>query len=91
MTETAQTPSAEPRTDLVAMLVQANYNAYASTTQTLIDNLQTEVADLRAKLDAIREGVAMAFDGPYMPTPARVQALLWPSAEVIAQYREDQP
>jgi hypothetical protein len=84
----AETRTTKPAGDLLTQLVQANYNAYASTTKTLIDSLIGQVADLNAKLAAIRDGVTLAFDGPYMPTPARVTALLWPSDEVVDRYRE---
>jgi len=79
----------EPPSDLLAMLVQANYNAYAANSQALIDSLMGQVADLQAKLDAIRDGVGAALDGPYMPVPARLLSLLWPSDETVARYRQE--
>lgn len=85
---TTTTATADPVPDLLAQLVQANYNAYASTSQTLIDNLQEQNDELVAKLAAIRDRITAALQGRYMPTPGHVEFLLWPSSEVVAQYRE---
>jgi hypothetical protein len=93
MTET--TPCVHERRNgempgLLAQLVQANYNRYAATTQTLIGSLEGQNAELQARLDAIRERITAALEGPYMPTPAHIESLLWPSAEVVDQYRDGQ-
>lgn len=45
---------------LIASLIQANYNNYSATTQTLIDDLMAENKRLREEMDRYRL-VAMAF------------------------------
>ena len=72
--------------DLLVQLVQANYSNYASVSQALIDNLQEENTELRARLDAIRDRIGAALSGQYMPTPAHLESLLWPSPDVVRQY-----
>lgn len=90
MSETTETTASAPEADLLVRMVQANYNAYAANTRTLITSLQEQVADLTATLAAVRENVMLAFDGPYMPTPARIRGLLWPAAQVVDLYRESE-
>ena len=74
--------------DLLVRIVQKNYDDYASTTKTLIDNLTEQVAQLQATVDAIRDGVEESLSGKYMPTPAHVRMKLYPDKEFINSFRE---
>lgn len=77
-------PDACSAAELVAKLIQANYNDYAVTAQAVIDGLQHQNARLEAELGIIRQRINELFSGDYMPTQFAVeQAVFYPSMTQI--------
>lgn len=75
--------------DLVARLVQANYNDYAATTSRLIEGLQRSLSDREAELGAIRTRINELFGGPYAPNQdAVLAAVFYPDKDLVEQCRE---
>lgn len=75
--------STPPGDNLVATLVQANYSAYASTTQALIRYLQGDAALYRAERDLIREAVTRLLSGPYAPSERMLARALYPDGKAV--------
>jgi len=78
-----------PISPLMADLMTSMLTATQHTTNLVLDNLNTDLATERARVDAIRAGVLDLMDGPWMPMPDAIRRALYPSAEMIAAYRED--
>lgn len=75
--------------NLVARLVQANYNDYANTTSMLLERFQQQLSDRDAELGAIRTRINELFAGPYMPTQNAIEmAVFYPDKDLIEQCRE---
>jgi hypothetical protein len=87
------TDAAPEETPLIAALVQASYNQYASTSQLLIRNFQRDAARNRAERNLIREDIADLQDGPYAPSVRAIARALYPSSERVdaraAEYLEE--
>lgn len=79
----------QPISPLMAAIVSANVAQLAATTDTLISNLEYQVAHRGAELALIREGIADQLAGPYMPNPAYLERALWPSDYVIRHRMEE--
>lgn len=78
-----------PISPLVADLVTSMLTATQHTTNLVIDNLNRDLATEKARLAAIHCAVLDLLDGPWMPMPDAIRRALYPSAEMIATYRED--
>jgi hypothetical protein len=84
-------PNAEgdiPFSPLVASIFTRMAADTESVTNALLTSYRSEVSDLRATLAAVRDGVDSLLRGPYMPTSAALLGVLWPSSDVVDQYRE---
>jgi len=75
---------------LVTQLVQANYNAYAATTQQLIESLQQEVAELKAWRDIVRERMEELCAQPWAPSSNAIYAALMVTSSEIAERIADE-
>lgn len=74
---------------LVANLIQANYNEYAAVTQAVIDGQKREIAQLKATLSVIRLRINELFTAGYMPTQDAIErAVFFPSPKRIQQFVE---
>jgi len=91
ISENAENPEHEcaPISPLVADLVSGMFEANHATTTTLIDSLTADNASLRARIDAIREGILSLLDGPYAPSAAEITRCLYPSDEAVQLYMKD--
>ena len=70
---------------IVAQLIQKNYSDYAATSQTLIDSLTAQVAELKAEHEIVRMRLDVLFDNPYMPQPSTIlRQLIVTRAEIKA-------
>jgi hypothetical protein len=75
---------------LVADIMQASLKMTHDVNDRLIASLQAQVAELRAREKAVEHGVTKLLSGPWMPTPDALIAALYPSAEYVkAFYDED--
>ena len=80
---------ADDANSLLARLMHANLVDYQNTTGKLIESYQRQIADLEARLRAIRSRVADLFGGPYMPTESSIiQAVFYPSEELVDKFRK---
>jgi putative methionine-R-sulfoxide reductase with GAF domain len=59
--------------ELIAHLMQANYNDYADVTQAVIEGQQRTIAHLEATLNLIRGRMNELFAGDYMPTQHAIE------------------
>ena len=75
--------------DLLDQIAMHNYAQYSETSQRLIASLMAQVSEYRATLDAIREGVALLYASPYMPSEGAVMAALFPRADIVATYQKE--
>jgi hypothetical protein len=75
--------------DLIATILEASLAQTQHVTNRVIEHLQDDLLSTRATLAAVRDTIAAAFEGPYMPTPEHVLRLLWPVREVSDQYRKE--
>jgi hypothetical protein len=78
-----------PEMPIVTLVMQQMLNDAHATSNTLIQSLMGQNAEMRATLAAIRTGVEKLFDGPYQPSAAAVLSALWPSAGFVNLFRED--
>lgn len=85
----SQPPSGPPFSPLVADIISASLSMTQNVTQRVIDSLTEQLAEANAREVAVREGVMALLDGPYMPMPAAIERALYPSAALIARYREE--
>lgn len=82
-------PTRQPFSPLVAQIITAQHQMYRDTSSRLIDSLTAQLADAHAHADAVTDGIERLLAGDFMPTPAALRRALYPSAEVVAQYRKD--
>jgi hypothetical protein len=54
-------------------------------TNQVMDNYKAEIAELKATIALIRDGVLTAYDKPYIPQPQVVVACLYPTTERIKE------
>jgi hypothetical protein len=57
----------------------------ASISKQVDDNYRAEIAELRATIDLIREGVSECFDGPYVPQAHVVLKRLYPDPKLVKE------
>lgn len=69
----------------VGAMVQTNYDAYADTTQRLIESLQQTVAELTAERELMIEYVYRLLNGVWMPTPAAIKEAMIIHPRLIAE------
>lgn len=74
--------------NLLAQIVSQNVRDAAFTSDTLINGYKDEAETLRATLKAIRYEFTSAMGGQYMPSPGRLLDILYPSDELIDEYRQ---
>jgi hypothetical protein len=78
--------------NIVAQLIQKNYNDYAATSSALIDSLTAQVAELKAEQDIVRMRLDSLFAGPYMPQPSSIfSAFVVTRAEIKAYIEGNKP
>lgn len=73
----------------VVSLMSASHSMTNSMTEQVIKNLQFEIKMLKAERTAIRVGVALCFDGPYMPRESTIIGAVHPSLELIESFMEE--
>lgn len=73
---------------LVMQLMGQSARDLAWTTNTLVDSLTKQNADLRAELDAVRGELERLFGRPFAPSETAIRHALWPSDEILTMYRE---
>jgi len=78
-----------PISPLVADLISASLAQTHSVTNSLIDSLTEQAASSRAEVDAIRTRITALLSGPYQPSPAAIEAALWPTDEFVEHFRTD--
>jgi len=74
---------------LIAQLIQANYNQYAASSQSLIDTYEEQARRLQATLNAVRDGVEHLFSGDFMPTPHAVMKALYPPKHIVDVFMDE--
>jgi hypothetical protein len=79
----------QPFSPFVGQILAASAALTADTTNRLIDSLTAQLAQKEAELAAVRGSVAGLLNDPWTPTTSAIRAALYPSAEVVAQYRRD--
>jgi hypothetical protein len=78
-----------PFSPLLADILTARAAETARATNSVIDNLERQLDDERARRAAVENTILDLISGPYVPHPDRIrQALLFPSAEAIDYYRK---
>lgn len=82
-------PTGQPFSPLVGQILTAQAEFTRQVTDSLVDSLTKDRDRAEATIAAIRAGVEALFDGPWVPTPEAILAALYPSVEVVAQYRKD--
>jgi hypothetical protein len=81
------TPAGTPGTDnLVAGIIQHNYNQYADTSQYLIGSLTRQLAEAKAVTDCIRNSVEVLLAGPYAPSEHMIRRALYPDKEYVKTF-----
>jgi hypothetical protein len=73
---------------LVGQIVMAGYNAYADSSQKLIDSLQLTIAERDAELAIIKENIEELCSKPWAPSTNAVLAALFVTRQRIAQHIE---
>ncbi len=81
------TPEA-PFSPLVADIITAQFALTANTTNALIESLEAQLAEVRAREAAVQDRILDLVSGPWMPNPNAIKVALFPSAEVVNQYRK---
>jgi hypothetical protein len=70
----------------IALLVMSRLLDDAhGTGQTLIDSYRHSYAESKATLDLVREGIDNMLNGPYMPMPHMLLAMLFPSQKDVKE------
>lgn len=87
MSTTDVEPTGQPFSPLVAQILTAQQEMAQFATNAVIDGLTEDVARAHATLAAIRHGIEALTAGPWTPTPEAILAALYPTADVIADYR----
>lgn len=77
-----------PFSPLVAQVITAQHEFTRQTTDRLVDSLQHQLAEARARADAVEAGVLDLLAGPYMPTPDAIRSALFPPKVLVAEYRK---
>lgn len=89
MSTEIQPTGQQPLSPFVAQLLTAQAAFTQQVTDAAFDGLTEDLARVRATLAAVRDGVIAQIDGDVMPTPRAIERALWPTDEVVAQYRKD--
>lgn len=76
-----------PISPLVAQLIEASLAQTFAATDLVVEGLEADLDNALAELAAIREGVLRLLDGRYMPTPAAIERALYPSAELVEDFK----
>jgi hypothetical protein len=76
-------PEIPSEISLVAQLIQANYNAYSSTTQELMSSYLREIDELTATVSLIRSNIDDAVNRPYIPSHHVLINALHPSDDDV--------
>lgn len=71
--------------ELLAAIMQQNQKDYSSTTQSLIEGYQRDIANLQGELETIRSLVISACTGKFTPSPDYIMTCLWPDPETVEQ------
>lgn len=79
-----------PFSPLIADIISAVMAMTHDTTNRLIDSLTAQLADAHARAAAVEAGVLALIYGDYAPTTAAIERALFPSAELVARYRNDE-
>jgi hypothetical protein len=79
-----------PFSPLVAQIITAQHQMARDTSSRLIDSLTAQLADAHARAAAVEAGVMSLIYGDYAPTTAAIERALFPSAELVARYRNDE-
>lgn len=84
MTETT-TPdqTTDEAAGLLALLVQANADQLAWTTNQLIEGLTERAEQAEATLAAVRVGIEYLLSGEHAPTDAAILRALYPTGRII--------
>jgi hypothetical protein len=78
-----------PISPLMADIVTSLFDQSHATTNRIIENLEKQLDDARATLDAVENGILALVSGPYMPTPGAITGALYPPADIVDRYRKD--
>lgn len=70
---------------LLAAVVQAQYDMTRQMTERVLDANETEILQLNATLDLIRDDIEDITSGPYIASPNYIRERLWPSKERIEE------
>lgn len=76
--ETPPETGEKPSYDLLAQLVQANYNAYADTTGKLLASYRKDAARERAVRELIQSGIEDLLGKPFVPAGRVLHLALYP-------------
>ena len=79
----------QPFSPLVADVIGAMIGQSHDVSARLIDSLMGQLADANAIIDTIRGSVSELLDGPYTPSAATIERALYPSPDLVAQFRTD--
>jgi hypothetical protein len=74
--------------ELMAQLVERNADSLNHTTNTIIDNLTEDNANLKAELHAVRWKIQNLLKGQYMPTPNAIMDALYPGKYLIDKFKD---
>lgn len=72
--------------NLIAELVQRNYDDYAATTQSLIESLTAQLAEANAEISCIRHSVEGLLEQRYAPSEHIIRRALYPGREYIKSF-----
>lgn len=59
------------------------------STNLVIENLERQVAEAKALIAAIENGVTALISGPHMPTTHAIERALYPPDHIVDIYRKD--
>ena len=69
---------------LVADVLTSMLTQTQQATESVIDDLTSDLDRARAVIGLIREDIYALLDGPYMPTPGAIADCLYPAPERVA-------